>query len=215
MALTLVIGSKRWSSWSLRPWIALKEAGIPFEEVLIPLRGPETRAIILKYSPTGKVPVLIDGDNVVWESLAIVDYLAFRFPEAGLWPHDPPAQAFARSISAEMHAGFPDLRRELSMDVAAILPTPALSPQAEADVARIQDIWRNARTRFGGDGPFLFGRFGNADARFAPVATRFKTYGIAVDPVCRSYMEAVLALPSMIAWREAGAAELEQGAVGC
>ncbi len=207
MTLTLVIGSKRWSSWSLRPWIALKQAGIPFEEVLIPLRGPETRAIILKYSPTGKVPALIDGRLVVWESLAILDYLAVRFPEAGLWPADLPAQALARSISAEMHAGFPDLRRELSMDVARILPTPSLSPLAEADVARIQDIWRDALGRFGRGGPFLFGRFSNADAMFAPVATRFNTYRIELDPVCRAYMETLLTLPSMTDWYRAAAEE--------
>jgi len=176
---------------------------------MIPLRQPDTRALILEYSAAGKVPILIDRRDMVWESLAILDYLAIRYPEAGLWPHDLSANAYARSIAAEMHAGFPDLRRELSMDVASILPTPALSPQARADVDRIQAIWCDARTRFGGNKPFLFGRFSNADAMFAPVATRFRTYQIDLDPICRAYMHAVLTLPSMIDWYRAAANEVE------
>lgn len=209
MALTLVIGSKRWSSWSLRPWIALKEARIPFKEIIIPLRQPDTHALILEYSPAGKVPILIDRHDIIWESLAILDYLALRYPEAGLWPHDLSATACARSIAAEMHAGFADLRRELPMDVASILPTPPLSPQARADVDRVQAIWCDARTRFGGSGPFLFGRFSNADSMFAPVATRFRTYQLELDPICRSYMQTLLCLPSMIDWYRAGANEIE------
>jgi glutathione S-transferase len=210
MALTLVIGSKRWSSWSLRPWIALKEAHIPFKEILIPLRQPDTRALILEYSPAGRVPILIDRHDMVWESAAILDYLAVRHPEARLWPHDLPAIACARSIAAEMHAGFADLRRELPMDVPSILPTPPLSPQARADVDRVQAIWCDARTRFGSSGPFLFGRFSNADAMFAPVATRFRTYQLELDPICRSYMQTMLTLPSMIDWYRAAANEADE-----
>jgi glutathione S-transferase len=209
MSMTLVIGTRKWSSWSLRPWIALKQAGLPFQEVTIALRQPDTKARILEYSPSGKIPVLIDGAVVVWESLAILDHLADRFPTRGLWPAEPVARGHARAISSEMHAGFAALRRELGMDVSAELPAPDLTPDAKADVARIQTIWREARQRFGGAGPFLFGRFTNADAMFAPVATRFRTYGIELDPVCRDYADAVLNLPSMIAWYRLAEAEPE------
>jgi glutathione S-transferase len=203
MSLTLIIGTKKWSSWSLRPWIALKEAKLPFREMIIHLRQSDTKARILEYSPAGKVPVLIDGREMVWDSLAILDYLAVRFPDTRLWPQDLAGMAFARSISAEMHSGFPDLRRELPMDIGVELPLPALSPAAAADVERVQAIWRDARGRFGAAGPFLFGRFSNADAMYAPVVTRFRTYGVPVDPVCAAYMDAVLALPSMTAWYRA------------
>jgi glutathione S-transferase len=203
MSLTLIIGTKTWSSWSLRPWVAMKEAKLPFKEMVIHLRQSDTKARILEYSPAGKVPILIDGRELVWDSLAILDYLAARFPEAKMWPHDFAALALARSISAEMHSGFPDLRRELSMDIGADLPTPALSPAAAADVERVQAIWRDARGRFGGAGPFLFGRFSNADAMYAPVVTRFRTYNMPVDPVCAAYMQAVLSLPSMMEWYRA------------
>jgi len=200
LGLTLVIGTKRWSSWSLRPWVALKQAGIPFEEMLIPLRRPDTRTRILEFSPAGKVPVLIDGTELIWESLAILEYLARRFPHAQLWPGDFAALALSQSVAAEMHAGFADLRRELSMDVTQTLPTPELTSAAAADVARIQSIWRDARTRFGSAGPFLFGHFTNADAMFAPVVTRFQTYRLEVDPVCRDYMDAILGLPAITEW---------------
>ena len=203
MSLTLIIGTKKWSSWSLRPWIALKEAKLPFREMIIHLRQSDTKARILEYSPAGKVPVLIDGREMVWDSLAILDYLAARFPDTRLWPQDLAGMAFARSISAEMHSGFPDLRRELPMDIGVELPMPVLSPAATADVERVQAIWRDARGRFGAAGPFLFGRFSNADAMYAPVVTRFRTYGVPVDPVCAAYMDAVLALPSMTAWYRA------------
>jgi glutathione S-transferase len=205
LSLTLVIGTRRWSSWSLRPWLALKVAEIPFEERLIPLRQPDTMARILEYSPAGKVPVLIDGTDLVWESLAILDYLAQRFPGAALWPDDLSALALARSVAAEMHAGFPGLRRELSMDVTVTVPTPELSPQAQADVDRVLAIWAGARARFGRTGPFLFGRFSNADAMFAPVVTRFQTYQVRVDPICRDYMDAILGLPAMVEWYRSAA----------
>ncbi|MDB5394984.1 MAG: glutathione S-transferase [Rhodospirillales bacterium] len=203
MSLTLIIGTKTWSSWSLRPWVAMKEAKLPFKEIVIHLRQTDTRARILEYCPAGKVPILIDGRDMIWESLAILDYLAARFPEAKLWPHDFAALACARSVSAEMHSGFPDLRRELPMDIGADLPTPTLSPAATADVERVQAIWRDARSRFGGAGHFLFGRFSNADAMYAPVVTRFRTYNIPVDPVCAAYMLAVLSLHSMTEWYRA------------
>jgi glutathione S-transferase len=203
MSLTLIIGTKKWSSWSLRPWIALKEAKLPFKEIIIHLRQSDTRARILEYSGAGKVPILIDGREMVWESLAILDYIAVRFPETKLWPRDLSAQAFARSISAEMHGGFADLRRELPMDIGVELPTPTPSAGAAADIERVQAIWRDARARFGGAGPFLFGRFSNADAMYAPVVTRFRTYNIPVDPVSATYMDAILGLPSMTAWYRA------------
>jgi glutathione S-transferase len=209
VSMTLVIGTRKWSSWSLRPWIALKQIGLPFQEVTIPLRQPDTRARILEYSPAGRVPILIDGAVVVWESLAILDHLADRFPTRGLWPSEPVARGHARAISAEMHACFAALRRELPMDISAEQPTPELSADAAADVARVQAIWRHARQRFGGAGSFLFGRFTNADAMFAPVATRFRTYGIELDPVCRSYVDTVLNLPAMVAWYRAAAAETD------
>jgi glutathione S-transferase len=203
MSLTLIIGTKKWSSWSLRPWVALKEAKLPFKEMIIHLRQVDTRARILEYSPAGKVPILLDGRELVWDSLAILDYLATRFPETKLWPQDFAALACARSIAAEMHSGFPDLRRELSMDIGVDLPMPELSPAAAADVERVQAIWRDARGRFGRTGPFLFGRFSNADAMYAPVVTRFRTYDVPVDPVCGAYMKAVLSLPSMTEWYRA------------
>jgi len=208
--MTLVIGTRKWSSWSLRPWIAMKQAGLPFQEVAITLRQPDTRARILEYSAAGKVPILIDGMVVVWESLAILDHLADRFPTRGLWPAEPVARGYARAISTEMHSGFAALRRELPMDVSAELPTPDLSDEAKADIARVLSIWRDARRRFGDAGSFLFGRFTNADAMFAPVATRFRTYGIELDPVCRAYADAVLNLPAMVSWYRAAAEETEE-----
>jgi glutathione S-transferase len=203
MSLTLIIGTKKWSSWSLRPWIAMKEAKLPFKEIIIHLRQSDTRARILEYSAAGKVPILIDGREMVWDSLAILDYLAVRFPESKLWPQDMAAQAYARSISGEMHSGFPDLRREFPMDIGVELPMPTPSAGAAADIERVQAIWRDARGRFGGAGPFLFGRFSNADAMYAPVVTRFRTYNVPVDPVCATYIATILGLPSMTAWYRA------------
>jgi len=207
MDLILIIGSKRWSSWSLRPWIALKQAALPFEERLIALRRPDTKTRILEKSPSGKVPLLIDGDILVWDSLAILEHIAVRFPDAGLWPRDLGPLALARSISAEMHSGFAPLRRELPMDIASRLPQPDLSGDAIADIARVQAIWRDARARFGKDGPFLFGRFTIADAMFAPVAGRFQTYGVALDPVCEAYVKTIMSLPAIAEWSQAASAE--------
>lgn len=206
--LTLVIGNKNYSSWSLRPWIALKQIGAPFREIRIPLRQPDTRARILEHSPGGKVPILKDGDIAVWESLAILDYLAEKFPSAGLWPSAPAARAEARSIAAEMHAGFAALRQQLPMDIRSRKPLKA-DAAAEADIARVLEMWRGARSRHGAEGPFLFGRFTAADAMYAPVVTRFRTYGVALDKVCAAYVDAVFALPAMQEWVAAATAEKE------
>jgi len=202
MSLTLVIGNKNYSSWSLRPWIAMTVAGIAFDEILIPLYEPGSREQVLKYSPAGKVPVLIHGDERVWESLAILEHLAEKFPDAGLWPADARARSHARVVASEMHAGFAALRRACTMN--RWLP-PRPRPQSEevmADVARIDALWRDCRARFGArtDDPFLFGRFGGADAMYAPVVARFHQYGLPVSAEARTYMNAVMALPAWHEW---------------
>ncbi len=207
MPLTLVIGNKNYSSWSLRPWIAMTAAGIAFDEILIPLYEPGSREQILKYSPAGKVPVLIEGDLYVWESLAILEHLAERFPDAKLWPADARARSHARAVAAEMHAGFAALRRACTMNL--WLP-PKPRPQSEevlADAARIDALWRDCCARFGGDGPFLFGAFGAADAMYAPVVARFHHYGLPASGEARAYMEAVMALPAWRQWCDAAATE--------
>lgn len=204
---TIVLGNKAYSSWSLRPWLVLAHTGAAFEEVVIPLGQPDTKARILEHSPAGKVPVLKHGDLVVWDSLAIAEHLADTFPEARLWPEDPAARAVARSVSAEMHAGFASLRSTMPMNLKDKRPGEGRTAQTDADIGRIQDIWRDARARFGADGPFLFGNFTIADAMFAPVVTRFETYAVELDPVCRAYADAVLDLPALRAWTEAALAE--------
>jgi glutathione S-transferase len=205
--LTLVIGNKRFSSWSLRPWIALKQIGIPFREVLVLLRRPETKAEILKHSPSGKIPCLIDGELSVWDSLAILEYLNELKPQAQLWPRDRAARAFARAISAEMHSGFPALRQHLGMDLKRE-PQPSTWPaEAAADIERVQAIWAECRTRHGAGGPFLFGHFTAADAMYAPVVTRFHRYGVRLDPVLTAYRDTVLALPAMQEWTAAAQSE--------
>jgi len=201
MALTLVIGNKNYSSWSFRPWIALRVAGIPFEEVVIPLYEPGSKEQILKYSPAGKVPVLIDGDVRVWESLAIIDYLAERFPQARLWPADAVARAHARAIAAEMHAGFAPLRRHCPMNMWRTVKARELTPEVAADVRRVEAIVTECRERFGQGGAFLFGAFGAADAMYAPVVARLNTYAIAVGPAGEAYEQAVMALPAWAEWR--------------
>ncbi|MBK8210163.1 MAG: glutathione S-transferase family protein [Rhodospirillales bacterium] len=205
--LTLVIANKAYSSWSLRPWLALKLAGAVFEEVVIPLRLPETAALIARWSPAGKVPVLRHGAVTVWESIAIVEYLAELFPEAHLWPAGPVARAHARTICAEMHAGFVPLRSNMTMNLRRRLPGRGRSAEVEKDIARITAMWRDCRARFGHGGPFLFGAFSNADAMYAPVVTRFETYGVDLDAECRAYADAVLGLPAMQAWYADAAAE--------
>ena len=202
---TLIIGTKRTSSWSLRPWLAMRQAGFDFDEVLIPLDQPEAKAALDAHSPTGKVPVLRHGDRLIWESLAILEYLAEVVPEAGLWPADADARAAARTVSAEMHAGFEALRQHMPMDFGAHLPAPVDVPGVADDIARITALWQSCREGFATDGPFLFGPFTNADAMFAPVVSRFRTYGVALSPPCQAYADAVWALPAMTRWEaEAG-----------
>jgi glutathione S-transferase len=205
MALTLILGNKNYSSWSLRPWIAMKVAGIAFEEVVVPLYEGDWKAQVAKYTPAGKVPVLIDGDTTVWESLAILEYLAEKFPQAELWPKDVTARTHARIIAAEMHAGFAPLRQNCPMNM--WLP-PKPRPQSEvvmANVRRIDEIWRECLTRW--RGPFLFGKFGAADAMYAPVVARFYNYGLPVTELTRGYMDRLRALPAWQEWREAALKE--------
>jgi glutathione S-transferase len=212
MALTLIIGNKNYSSWSLRPWIAMKVKGIAFDERVIPLYQPGSREQVLKYSPAGKVPVLIDGDVGVWESLAILEHLAEKFPGAGLWPAEPRARSHARVVANEMHGGFQALRKNCPMNL--WLP-PKKRSQSDAvmdDVRRIDALWSDCRARFGQNaadsgGPFLFGAFGAADAMYAPVVARLHSYGLEVGPVSRGYMDAVMALPAWGEWREAALKE--------
>jgi glutathione S-transferase len=204
---TLVIGNKAYSSWSLRPWLALRMAEVPFSEVVIPLRQPGTRAAILAHSPAGKVPVLRHGSRIVWESIAILEYLADVLPAAALWPADPAARAHARAVAAEMHAGFQALRTHMPMNVRATKPGRGMTPAVAEDIGRIQALWADCRARFGGGGPFLFGRFSNADAMYAPVVTRFATYGVALDPVAEAYGRTILDLRPMQAWYAEAAAE--------
>lgn len=204
--LKIILGNKNYSSWSLRAWLALAHTGADFEEVVIPLDRDGTAASIQAWSPAGKVPILRDGDEVIWDSLAICEYLAERFPEAGLWPKDRAARALARSACAEMHAGFAALRRALPMDVRSHVP---LSYDAAVgdDIARICAIWSQCRGRFGGDGPYLFGAFTIADAFFAPVASRFATYAVDLPNDAKRYVGAVLEEQKMRAWRQAAADE--------
>jgi glutathione S-transferase len=207
MALKLIVGNKNYSSWSFRPWLALRVAGIPFEEEVIPLYDEGSKAQILARSPAGKVPILIDGDVRVWESLAILEYAAEKFPAAQLWPADAAARAHARAISTEMHAGFVPLRRECSMNMWRPPARKELSADAQADVARIAALWIDARSGFGAGGPFLFGRFSAADAMYAPIVSRFETYAVDVAERARTYMQAVIALPAYQEWRRAGLSE--------
>ena len=207
MALKLIIGNKNYSSWSMRPWIAMKVAGIAFEETVISLNAPDFKAQVGAVSGTGKVPVLIDGAVQVWESLAILEYLAEKFPAAGIWPADAAARAHARTIANEMHAGFLPLRRLLPMNMWRPVIKRELTPEAAANVQRIEAIWSDCRSRFGQGGPFLFGRFGAADAMYAPVVARLHTYAVDVGGGTRAYMNAVMALPVWREWHDAGVKE--------
>jgi glutathione S-transferase len=215
---TLVIGDKNYSSWSLRPWLTIKQFGIPFAEERVRLRQPDSKATILRHSPSGKVPALKSNGLVVCDSLAILEYLADRHPQLGLWPRDAKARAVARSVSAEMHSGFATVRNEMPMDLLATYPTPPIGEQLRAEIARIAGIWRELRALYGRDtGAFLFGDFCNADAMFAPVATRFRTYQVDLsafgdDGTAQAYAEAVLALPAMDEWTEGARAEMTERA---
>jgi glutathione S-transferase len=206
---TLVIGNKNYSSWSLRPWLAMRQAGLPFREVRIPLYTPESKAQIRSYSPSGKVPCLVDGALAVWDSLAICEYLAERHAQAKLWPADPYARAVARSISAEMHSGFQNLRSNMSMNCRKRFPGMGRTVEVAGEIERVQRSWGEAREKHGAGGPFLFGAFTIADAMYAPVVLRFRTYAVQLNPVCREYADAILALPAMQQWLADAEAETE------
>ncbi|HEX7955177.1 MAG TPA: glutathione S-transferase family protein [Burkholderiales bacterium] len=208
-ALTLVIGNKAYSSWSLRPWLLMKQAGIEFEEIRVSLYAADAKQQLLRHSPSGKVPVLKDDGLTVWDSLAICEYLAEKYPQRHLWPEQAGARALARAISAEMHSGFANLRSKMPMNVRRQLPGRAGEPEVAADIARIEAIWNDCRMRHGAHGPFLFGAFCIADAMYAPVASRLRTYGVTVAGAAGQYAQALLALPAMQEWIAAAHAETE------
>jgi glutathione S-transferase len=207
MALQLVIGSKNYSSWSLRAWLALEQTGAPYEEILVPFHEPDWREQIRRHSPSGKVPFLVDGALGIWDSLAIVEYLAEKFPRAGLWPRDPAARARARSAAAEMHSGFTALRSRMPMDLQERAPGKGHTPESLADAARVQEIWRECRERCGAGGPYLFGDFSAADCCYAPVVFRFLAYGVPLDATARAYCDAIVAHASVARWRAAALRE--------
>ncbi len=221
---TLVIGNRSSSSWSLRGWLALKRTGAAFDEERVWFKRPDTKAQILSHSPSGMVPVLKhkreDGELLIWETLAIIEYLAELFPAAGLWPEDSAARASARVVSTEMHAGFSPLRNHMPMDLQNRKPGHGegdnMGVGVAEDIKRISEIWEDCRQRFGarfGAGDFLFGPFSAADIMFAPVVTRFQTYGVGLSPVCRSYADAILETPEMKEWTEAALAEPPPGEI--
>lgn len=209
MTLKLVIGNKNYSSWSMRPWLAMRGCNIAFEEIFVPLYTDDKadKDRLLSFSPAGKVPILIDGDITVWDSLAIIEYLAERFPDAGLWPKDLAERAYARAISAEMHSGFVPLRSACPMNLHRPVRAIALSEEVRANIARIEQIWQECRARHGARGPFLFGAFSAVDAMFAPVVYRFRSFAIDVTPQAQAYMETMQAMPAFAEWTRDGLAE--------
>ena len=214
MPYRLVIGNKNTSSWSLRPWLALRHARLPFSELNINLRDPDAKAQILRHSPSGKVPALLMDGRAIWDTLAILEFLAETHPEAGLWPKPPEARALARSVSAEMHSSFQALRQVCPMDFLARTPRSELPDDVAADARRIVTLWQDCRRGFGAGGPFLFGRFSAADAMYAPVASRFRTYLPDLAPhgddgTAQAYVETLFALPEMAAWKQGAKAETE------
>jgi glutathione S-transferase len=215
LSYTLIIGTKNWSSWSLRPWLALKATGAPFEEIVVPLRRPESKALIRELSPSRRVPVLkiveAGGEVAIFDSLAICEALAERHPEAELWPKDITTRAVARSYAAEMHSGFLALREALSMDFARVLPAPLLDESVREEIARIQFAWSAALARYGAEGPFLFGRYSIADCMYAPVVSRFLTYGIELAQDVKAYAERGAALPAVQDWRAGAQLEISDG----
>ncbi len=207
MPLKLVIANKAYSSWSLRPWILLAHFKIPFEEIVIPLDQPDTRKKILKYAANGKCPSLHDGEISIWESVAIMEYVAEKYSDKPIWPKNKAARALARTLSAEMHAGFQALRQHCPTNFRRPVLKRELTAEVEADVARIEAAWAHARKTFGAAGPFLFGRFSAADAMFAPVVNRLHVYDVKVKKATRDYMDAVMALPAWKAWIKDAEAE--------
>ena len=204
--ITLYLANKNYSSWSLRAWLVMKRTGADFAEEVIPIRQAESRQTILRHSPSGKLPALDHQGMLVWDSLAIAEFLAETYPNAQLWPKDAAARAAARAVSAEMHSGFLDLRRTMPMNVRSHFPGREITPETQADINRISAIWRECRKQHGG-GDFLFGAFSIADAFFAPVASRFKTYGIELEESARAYADTLLNLPEMQDWAEAAGNE--------
>ncbi len=206
--LTLVIGNKNYSSWSMRPWVAMKAFNIPFTEVRVLLDQPDTSNNIARYTASGRVPVLLAGDMAIWDSLAICEYLAEQFPDKHMWPSDVAARALARSVCAEMHSSFSSLRTTMSMNIKGSYPGKGRTPATQADIGRISEIWEECLSRFGHN-EFLFGEFSIADAFFAPVVTRFKTYGVVLPPALSAYCERVRNHPAVDAWIAGALAETE------
>ncbi len=198
--IIIYLGNKNYSSWSLRPWLALKQTGAAFDEEVIPLSEAATRSTVLRFSPSGRVPALKHNELTVWDSLAICEYLAETFPAAKLWPDDKAARAVAWAVSAEMHSGFAALRDHLPMNMRSSFPNRGVTPEVQADINRITAIWRDCRKRFGAAGPFLFGGFTIADAMYAPVVSRFRTYKIELEAEAQAYADAVWALPALQEW---------------
>jgi len=207
MSLHLIVGNKNYSSWSFRPWLAMKVAGIDFDETVISLDAAGFKTRLTELGGPGRVPALIDGDVRIWESLAILEYLAEKYPAAALWPERPLARALGRAIASEMHAGFVSLRRHLPMNVARPVKSRALDAGTAKDVARIDAIWSECRKKYGTDGPFLFGSFSAADAMFAPVVWRFHTYAVEVSSTARGYMRVIMSLPAWKEWEDAARRE--------
>lgn len=207
--LTLITGNKNYSSWSLRPWLVLRHCGIEFDEIRIALYRDDSAAKLAQWSPSGLVPALRHGDFALWDSLAIVEYINELYPQYQLWPADIRARALARAVSAEMHAGFSALRQNMPMNCRGSFPGKGMTPDVHKDIERICTLWRQCRHTYGASGHFLFGSFTIADAMYAPVALRFKTYGVKLDDVCQRYADTVLALPAMQEWIQAGCEESE------
>jgi glutathione S-transferase len=206
-SFTLYIGNKNYSSWSLRGWLAMKATGADFEELMIPLSQPNTRQEILRHSPSGTVPALKHGTLTVWDSLAIGGYLAELFPQAYLWPKDTNARAVARAVSAEMHSGFRALRTHFPMNMRSSFPNRTSTPEVQAEIDRITAIWHDCRERFGKEGDFLFGHFTVADAMYAPVVSRFRTYKIELNAELQAYSDAIWSMPSLQEWLAAARKE--------
>jgi len=216
--MELVIGDKTTSTWSMRPWLVLKRLGLPFDEIKIRLRQSTTADQAARHSPSGKVPVLVDGDLRVWDSLAICEYLADRHPQAGLWPDDPKLRAVARSVVAEMHAGFPSVRGELSMEL-GLMRVAEVVEATRVEIRRIARMWTGLREQHAGGGPFLFGAWSIADAYYTPVATRFRSYGVKLSDYgdhgpAGIYCETLLEQPEFIAWEEDAARERAERSTG-
>lgn len=205
--LTLIIANRNYSSWSMRAWLALEATGAEFDEVVVPLGQPDTREQILRWSPSGRLPALRDGDAVIWDSLAICEHLVERFPEAGLWPEDRKARAAARSVTAEMHSSFMALRSHMPMNLRASRAGAGRGPGVDDDIRRVLEIWAGCRADFGANGELLFGSFTVADAFYAPVVSRFLTYGVAPEGAAGAYMTSLWNLPSVRSWADAARAE--------